>query len=83
MDNDTKGYALKKSDAQMIPKAKKQTAAQFRPITLTDVYYKLYITIQGKKIDKHILDNNKQMETQAFHQRQPNKRQLNHPAILY
>ena len=50
----------------MIAKAKKQTAAQFRPITLTDVYYKLYMTIQGKKIDKNILDNNMQMETQAF-----------------
>ena len=69
----------------MIPKTKKPTAAQLRPIALTDVSYKLYMTIQGKKIDKHILDNNMQMETQAawFHQRQSNRRQLIHPTILY
>ena len=65
MDNDTKVDAWEKSDTKMIPKTKKPTAAQFRPIALTDVSYKLYMTIQGKKIDKHILDNNMQMETQA------------------
>ena len=65
MDNDTKVDAWEKSDTKMIPKTKKPTAAQLRPIALTDVSYKLYMTIQGKKIDKHILDNNMQMETQA------------------
>ena len=36
-----------------------------RPIALTDVSYKLFMTILGKKIDRHILENNKRMETQA------------------
>ena len=36
-----------------------------RPIALTDVSYKLYMTIQGKKINKNTLDNNVQMDTQA------------------
>ena len=36
-----------------------------RPIALTDVSYKLFMTIIGKRIDRHILENNKRMETQA------------------
>ena len=36
-----------------------------RPIALTDVSYKLLMTILRKKIDRHILENNKKMETQA------------------
>ena len=36
-----------------------------RPIALTDVSYKLFMTIIGKKIDRHILENNKRMGTQA------------------
>ena len=39
-------------------------AKQMRPIALTDVSYKLFMTIIGKKIDRHILENNKRMETQ-------------------
>ena len=34
-------------------------------IALTDVSYKLYMTIQGRKIDNHIIDNNEHIETQA------------------
>ena len=50
MDNDTKVDAWEKSDTQMIPKTKKPTTAQLRPISiaLTDLSYKLYMTIQGK-----------------------------------
>ena len=55
----------KKSRTTMIPKVKKPTAAQLRPIALTDISYKLYMTIQGRKIDNHIIDNNEQIETQA------------------
>ena len=62
LDNNTE---WEKSDTKMIPKTKKLTVAHLRPIALTDVSYKLYMTIQVKKIDKHILDNNMQMETQA------------------
>ena len=40
-------------------------AKQMRPIALTDVSYQLFMTILGMKIDRHILENNKRMETQA------------------
>ena len=30
-----------------------------------DVSYKLYMKIQGKKIDDHLIQNNEQIETQA------------------
>ena len=36
-----------------------------RPISQTDVSYKLFMTILGKKIDRHVLESNKKMETQA------------------
>ena len=36
-----------------------------RPIALTDISYKLFMTILGKKIDRHFLENNEKMETQA------------------
>ena len=44
---------------------KKPTAKQMRPIALTDVSYKLFMTILGAKIDRYILENNKNMETPA------------------
>ena len=36
-----------------------------RPIALTDVSYKLFMTILRKKMYQHILENNEKMETQA------------------
>ena len=65
MDNNIEVDSWKKSRTTMIPKVKKPTAAQLRPIALTDISYKLYMTIQGRKIDNHIIDNNEQIETQA------------------
>ena len=49
----------------MVPKVKKPTAKQLRPIALMDVSYKLYMKIQGKKIDEHLIHNNEQIGTQA------------------
>ena len=54
-----------KSNTRLIPKVKKPTAKQLRPIALTDVSYKLCMTIIGKKIDAHILDNHEKLDTQA------------------
>ena len=48
-----------------MPKVNKPIGSQLRPITLTNVSYKLYMTIQGSKIDQHILETNEQIETQA------------------
>ena len=44
-----------KSNTRLIPKVNKPTAKQLRPIALTDVSYKLFMTIIGKKIDARIL----------------------------
>ena len=65
MDNNIDVDSWKKSRTTMIPKVKKPTAAKLRPIALTDVSYKLYMAIQGRKIDNHIIDNNEHIETQA------------------
>ena len=60
-DNDLKIKSCEKSYTKLIPKVKKPTAKQMRPIALTDVSYKLFMTIIGKKIDRHVLENNKRM----------------------
>ena len=65
IDNDLTIKSGEKSYTRLIPKVKKPTAKQMRPIALTDVSYKLFMTIIGKKSDRHILENNKRMETQA------------------
>ena len=62
IDNNKKIKSWGKSYTRLIPKVKKPTAKQMRPIALTDVSYKLFMAIIGKKIDRHILENNKRME---------------------
>ena len=59
IDKDLKIKSWEKSYTRLRPKVKKPTAKQMRPIALTDVSYKLFMTILGKKIDSHILENNK------------------------
>ena len=54
IDKDLKIESWGKSNTRLIPKVKKPTAKQMRPIALTDVSYKLFMTILGKKIDKII-----------------------------
>ena len=66
IDKDLKIKSWEKSYTRLISKVKKPTAKQMRPIALTDVSYKLFIKILGKKIASHILENNKRMETQAW-----------------
>ena len=64
---DLKIKAWEKSYTRLIPKVKKPTGNQMRPIALTDVSYKLFMTIIGKKIDRHIFFfYNKRMETQGW-----------------
>ena len=65
LDNETKVKTWEKSNTTMVPKVKKPTAKQLRPIALMDVSYKLYMKIQGKKIDEHLIHNNEQIGTQA------------------
>ena len=54
-----------KSNTRLIPKVNKPTAKQLRPIALTDVSYKLFMTIIGNKIDAHLLENHEKLDTQA------------------
>ena len=65
VDKEIKITSWEKSKTTMIPKVNKPMASQLQPIALTNVSYKLYMTIQGRKIDQHILETNEQIETQA------------------
>ena len=57
IDRDLKIKLWEKSNTRLIPKVNKPTVKQLRPIALTDVSYKLFMTIIGKKIDAHLLEN--------------------------
>ena len=50
-----------KSNTRLIPKVNKPTAKQLRPIALTDVSNKLFMTIIGVKIDAHQLENHENL----------------------
>ena len=55
----------KKSRTRMLPKKKKPAARDLRPIALTNVSYKLFMSMIKDKIEKHLLVNNEMKETQA------------------
>ena len=48
----------KKSRTKMIPKKKKPQAKDMRPIAITNISYKLYMSHIGEEIEKHIEVNN-------------------------
>ena len=50
---------------QLILQVNKTTAKQLRPVAITDVSYKLCMTIIGNKIDAHLLDNHEKLDTPA------------------
>ena len=52
INTDLKIKSWEKSNTKFIPKFKKPTAKLLRPIAQTDVSYKLFMTIIGKKIYK-------------------------------
>ena len=63
VDKEIKITSWENSKTTMIPKVNKPMASQLRPITLTNVSYKLYMTIQLRNINQHILETNEQIET--------------------
>ena len=67
IDKDLKIKSWEKSYTRLIPKVKKPTAKQMRPIVLTDVSYRLFMTILGKKINRYILENKKYGNTGWFY----------------
>ena len=69
-DKDLKIKTWEQSNTRLIPKVNKPTAKQLRPIALTDVSYKRFMTIIGNKIDAHLLDNHEKLVTQFVSQQE-------------
>ena len=55
----------KKSVTIMVPKTRKPTVNQLRPLSLTDVSYKIFMSLIKHEIEKHIEDNDMIKENQA------------------
>ena len=65
LDNRRKPEEWKRSHTKMIPKVKKPTAAQLRPIALTNVSYKIFMNIVKEKIELHLSENDAVLDTRA------------------
>ena len=65
LDNRRKPEEWKRSHTKMIPKVKKPTAVQLRPIALTNVSYKIFMNIVKEKIELHLSENDAVLDTQA------------------
>ena len=55
----------KKSRTKMIEKKKKPTVEDLRPIALTDVSYKMMMSIVKEKVEEHIVENKMRRDEQA------------------
>ena len=55
----------KKSKTIMIPKTRRPKVSELRPIALTDVSYKLLMSIEKDKVERHIEENGMRCEEQA------------------
>ena len=65
IDQEEKIKEWEKSITKMIPKV---SAAKLRPIALTDISYKMFMTLIGQKVDQHISNNSsRKKETGWFH----------------
>ena len=49
----------------MVPKTRKPAAKELRPIALTNVSYKLFMSILINKIEEHPKENDELLEIQA------------------
>ena len=65
LDEEQKVKEWEKSITKMIPKTNRPTAGQLRPIALTDITYKLFMTLNGQRIDQHVILNDQNKETQT------------------
>ena len=61
----SKPESWKTSKTKMIPKSKKPMAKDLRPIALTNISYKLFMSILKDKIERHLKDNDEMLEVQA------------------
>ena len=55
----------KKSKTIMIPKKNRTTETELRPIAVTDVSYKILMSLKGREIEKHVAENNIEKFEQA------------------
>ena len=55
----------KTSKTKMVPKKAKPMAKDLRPIALTDVSYKLCMSVIKEKVENHLEENDEMLETQA------------------
>ena len=55
----------KTSNTKMIPKKARPTVKDLRPIALTEISYKLFMTLLKDEIEYHLMKNNEMKEVQA------------------
>ena len=55
----------KKTRTVMIPKTAKPTAEQLRPIAITDVTYKVFMTVMKQRLEDHVEESGMRMPEQA------------------
>ena len=65
LDEGTIPENWKTSNTILIPKQNKPTIQDFRPLALTNIVYKLYMSIIKERIEKHLRENNMNKEEQA------------------
>ena len=65
LDAEDKPESWKKSKTKMIPKSTKPTAKDLRPIALTNVSYKIFMSILKGKVEQHLKENDELLEIQA------------------
>jgi hypothetical protein len=65
IDTGTVPSEWKQSNTKMIPKKRRPTPKDLRPIALTNVNYKIFMSIVKDKIEKHLIRYSLNSETQA------------------
>ena len=65
LENREEPASWKASRTVMIPKKRRPTAEQLRPLAMTDVSYKIMMALIREEIDQHLKDNNMRHDEQA------------------
>ena len=61
----SKPLSWKTSKTKMIPKKSKPTVKDLRPIALTEISYKVFMTLLKDEIEEHLMKNDEMKEIQA------------------
>ena len=65
LNRNIKPESWSKSKTIMLPKSKKPTAVQLRPIALTDSSYKIFMALIKSRVEKHLCNNELYNDMQA------------------